>query len=77
MTATQFEAELLKLPRSVRARLAERLIESLDENPDRRTDIEAAWSREADARYASYLEGGNPSVPFGPFLEALRKEYGV
>lgn len=77
MTAAQFEAEILKLPRSVRARLAERLIGSLDEEQGSQTEIEEAWSQEADRRYQAFLEGNESAEPMDKLLKGLREEYGV
>lgn len=49
MSFERLEAELLKLPRDVRARLAERLISSLDVD----SKIEEAWVWEADDQTSS------------------------
>jgi putative addiction module component (TIGR02574 family) len=46
--ARQIESEAMKLSARERARLAERLIASLDEEVD--TDTEAAWIREGERR---------------------------
>lgn len=51
MTIEQVEAEVLRLPRAERARLAELLISSLDED----SEIERAWEDEAERRYQRYL----------------------
>ena len=64
---TQFEileAETLKLTTSERARLAEHLIASLDED----TEIEEAWAAEVDRRIAD-IENG--SVQLIPVAEAV------
>jgi hypothetical protein len=47
------EAQVLKLSAADRSRLLERLLASLDVDPD----VEAAWDEVADAREAA-LEGG-------------------
>ena len=47
-SARQLEAKVLKLPPRERARLAERLISSLDDEVD--ADAEAAWVREGERR---------------------------
>lgn len=73
MTSAQLEAEMMKLPRSVRARLAERLIDSLDED----SEIERAWVREADTRYQAYLKGDESLLPLEDFLAAVRKEFSL
>jgi putative addiction module component (TIGR02574 family) len=46
--ARQIESKALKLPPRERARLAERLISSLDDEVD--PDAKAAWAREAERR---------------------------
>jgi putative addiction module component (TIGR02574 family) len=46
--ARQIESRALKLPARERARLAERLISSLDDEVD--PDAKTAWAREADRR---------------------------
>ena len=64
---TQFElleAETLKLTADERARLAEHLIASLDED----TEIEDAWAIEAERRIAD-IESG--SVQLIPVAEAI------
>jgi Putative addiction module component len=53
MTMEQIETEALKLPRHVRARLAETLISSLDED----REIDRAWEEEAERRHQRYLAG--------------------
>lgn len=77
MTANQLEAEILKLPRPVRAHLATLLLESLDDVLEPEAEVEAAWSKEADRRYAAFLKGENAAEPLGPLLERLRTEFGV
>jgi len=47
-SSRQLEAQVLKLPPEERARLAERLISSLDEEVD--VEAEAAWIREGERR---------------------------
>jgi len=47
------EAEALKLPPSERSHLLERLIASLDSDPE----VEEAWDREADRREAELDSG--------------------
>ena len=53
--ARELEAKALKLPRRERARLAQRLISSLD--PDADADVERLWLQEAERRLAE-LESG-------------------
>lgn len=59
---TQFEAlevEALKLTTTERARLAEHLIASLDED----TEIEDAWAAEVERRIAEIEAGTVPLIP--------------
>jgi putative addiction module component (TIGR02574 family) len=50
----KLEATLLALPMEERARLAERLISSLDETADQ---VDAAWRAEVERRIDSYERG--------------------
>jgi hypothetical protein len=70
MTIEQFEAEALKLPRYARARLAEALISSLDDD----SEIERAWGEEAEERYQRYLAGQEDALPAAEVLAELRSE---
>ena len=70
MTIEQLEAEALKLPREVRARLAEVLISSLDED----SEIERAWEKEAEERYQRYLAGEEGAASATEALSELRSE---
>ncbi len=70
MTIEQVEAEVLKLPRPVRARLAEALISSLDED----SEIEQAWEDEAERRYQRYLNGEEEAIPAEQALAEIRAE---
>jgi hypothetical protein len=70
MTIEQLETEALKMPRHVRARLAEALISSLDED----SEIEQAWEEEAEARYQRYLAGEEETIPATEALSQLRSE---
>lgn len=70
MSVEQLEAEVLKLPRSIRAQLAERLIASLDEN----SEIEQAWTEEAERRYRQYLAGGIETIAVEDALARVRAD---
>jgi hypothetical protein len=70
MTIEQLEAEALKLPRHVRARLAETLISSLDEG----SEIELAWEEEAEMRYRRYLADEEDVVSVAEALSQIRAE---
>lgn len=54
-SSRQLEAQVLKLPPEERARLAERLISSLDEEVD--AEAEAAWVREGERRLDELKSG--------------------
>ena len=62
----ELEAEALQLPAADRARLVERLIASLDADPD----VEEAWAAEIERRHAE-VETGKVSLLPGP--ETLAK----
>ncbi|MCI0571817.1 MAG: addiction module protein [Myxococcaceae bacterium] len=70
MNAEQIEAEALKLRRHERARLAEALLSSLDDD----SEIDQAWDREADERYQRYLAGHEPTLSADEALAMLRDE---
>lgn len=70
MTIEQVEAEVLRLPRAERARLAELLISSLDED----SEIERAWEDEAERRYQRYLAGDEEAIPAAQVLAEIRAE---
>lgn len=55
----RIEAEALKLPRRERARLAEALISSLDED----AEIEQAWREEIQRRLGELRDGSVATVP--------------
>lgn len=55
----QLEAAILQLPAHVRARLAEVLIQSLDEA----AELDLAWADEADRRYEELRAGTTTPVP--------------
>jgi len=62
------EAEAMKLPPSDRAHLLERLVTSLDVDPE----VEAAWAREADRREASLDAGLATEVSGAEAMKRLR-----
>jgi len=65
------EAEALNLSVSDRARLASKLIRSLEVEPD----VEAAWAEEVERRHAE-VENGTVSLLPGPeTLERLKSEF--
>jgi putative addiction module component (TIGR02574 family) len=72
MTTDQIEQELMKLPAADRARLAERLIASLDED----AEIEAAWRAEVRRRDAELQSGAVQGIPVEDALTTIRTRFG-
>lgn len=66
-TREQLEAEARRLPREERARLAEALISSLDEE----AEIERAWSEEIRRRLGELESGSVSTVPAEEVFEEL------
>ncbi len=62
------EAEALKLPAAERTHLLERLIVSLDTDPE----IEAAWAQEADRRESALDAGEATAIPGREAIARLR-----
>jgi putative addiction module component (TIGR02574 family) len=67
MTIDQLERVLLKLPAHERARLAERLISSLDEE----SEVEQAWYDEAERRLEEIQAGSVREVSTDEVYTAL------
>lgn len=72
MTTDQIEQELLKLPTAERARLAERLIASLDED----AEIEEAWIEEVRRRDQEIQSGAVETIPLEDALTSIRERFG-
>jgi putative addiction module component (TIGR02574 family) len=68
MTIEQLKSEALKLPHHERARLAQELIESLDED----SEIERAWYKEAERRLLEIREGRVETVSGEDVLASAR-----
>jgi putative addiction module component (TIGR02574 family) len=66
------EHELLKLPAAERARLAERLIASLDED----SAVEAAWIAEVRRRDEEIRSGAVKAIPVEDALSSIRTRFG-
>jgi putative addiction module component (TIGR02574 family) len=66
----ELEAEALRLPRRERARLAERLISSLDQEAD--LDTETLWLAEAERRLDELESGRVAGIPAERVFEAAR-----
>ena len=72
MTTEQIEQELMKLPVADRARLAERLIASLDAD----AEIEAAWAGEVRRRDEEMQSGAVEAIPLEDALTTVRTRFG-
>jgi len=70
MTSDQIELEALKLPPSERARLAERLIASLDEE----VEIEKEWMAEVRRRDQELDSGAVEAIPATDALRVVRED---
>jgi putative addiction module component (TIGR02574 family) len=69
----QVEADALELPTPERARLAQRLIESLEEEPQEDpAEVERAWEAEIARRLAEYRRGTVPTVPASQVFTEIR-----
>ena len=68
MSIHEVEAEALKLPSHERARLAEVLIASLDEEDE----VSRAWAEEAERRYEELRSGGVTAVPADEVFARIR-----
>lgn len=62
------EAEVLQLAAADRSHLLERLIASLDSDPE----VEEAWEREVDRREAELESGAVAAVPGHQAIDRLR-----
>lgn len=71
LTLDAVEAEALRLSAAERARLVERLIASLDADPD----VEDAWAREVERRNAEIESGAVSLVSGAEVLTRLRAEF--
>lgn len=69
-TIEAVEAEALQLSVAERARLVERLIASLDADPD----VEDAWAAEVERRHAQIESGAVSFLPGAETLTKLRAE---
>jgi len=66
------EIEVLKLPAAERSRLLDRLLASLDPDPE----WETAWAQEADRREADIASGKSAWLPGEEVLARLRTTLG-
>jgi len=66
----ELEAAILALPRDERARLAERLIASLDQEEE----IQEAWRAEVERRLHAYRNDEMEAIPADEVLDEARKQ---
>jgi len=71
LTVEALEAEALNLSVAERARLVEKLIVSLDTEPD----VEAAWAVEIERRHAGIESGAISLLPGAETLARLKAEF--
>jgi putative addiction module component (TIGR02574 family) len=67
----ELSARAKSLPPEDRARLAEELLESLEQDPD--TEVEAAWDREIEHRVADVEAGTAKLIPAEDVHEEARR----
>jgi putative addiction module component (TIGR02574 family) len=72
VTTEQIERELMKLPLEERARLAERLVASLDED----AELETAWIAEVRRRDEELVSGAAEAIPLEDALTSIRARFG-
>ncbi len=68
--ARELESKALRLPRRERARLAQRLISSLDPQVD--ADVEKLWLQEAERRLAELKSGRIAGIPAEKVIRKAR-----
>jgi len=73
MSTQEILAEVLRLPRTERARLAEELLSSLEEPVE---EVVAAWARELERRSREISEGRVQAVDWETARERILKELG-
>ncbi len=68
--ARELESKALRLPRRERARLAQRLISSLDPEVD--TNVEKLWLQEAERRLGELKSGKVAGIPAAKVVRKAR-----
>jgi len=68
--ARELESKALRLPRRERARLAQRLISSLDSEPD--ADVDKLWLQEAERRLGELKSGKAAGIPAEKVIRKAR-----
>ncbi len=75
-TTAELLDEALLLPDKERARMAERLISSLDPPAETSAEIERAWQDEIERRLSQIDSGEVQCVPWEQVRDELRGKYG-
>lgn len=70
-TVEALQAQALNLPDIERARLVEKLIASLDTDPD----VETAWAAEVERRHVELVSAVASPLPGAETLAQLKAEY--
>jgi putative addiction module component (TIGR02574 family) len=71
MTLRVLEKEVLELPPRSRVRLAEKIIESIDDYAD--SDLEAAWDEEIERRVREIESGAQEGIPAAQVMKDARR----
>jgi putative addiction module component (TIGR02574 family) len=71
MTLRVLEKEVLELPPRSRVRLAERIIESIDDYAD--PALEAEWNEEIARRVKEIKSGAEKGIPAGQVMKEARR----
>jgi putative addiction module component (TIGR02574 family) len=71
MTLRVLEKELLELPPRSRVRLAERLIQSIEDYADPK--LKAEWDDEIERRVMEIKSGREPGIPAGEVMKNARR----
>jgi putative addiction module component (TIGR02574 family) len=71
MTLRVLEKQVLELPPRSRVRLAERIIESIDDYAD--SELEAAWDDEIERRVKEIQSGAERGIPAGDVMKEARR----
>jgi putative addiction module component (TIGR02574 family) len=71
MTLRALEKEALELPARSRVRLAERMIESIDDFAD--PQVEAAWTAEIEERVKNIENGAEKGIPAQQVMKIARR----
>ena len=72
MTVRDLANRALQLPARQRARLAKRLLRSLDDSGE--PDVLDAWVQEAERRYRAYKQGKTSGRPAVEALRDIRRQ---